>query len=140
MTSPVNFGDEQITFDLCEPSDNAQVVFAARKILARMGFDQTGQYLIASAVSELSTNIIRYAHKGKITLTIIHNGDKAGFEVDAQDQGPGISDMDNAMKENYSSGNGLGLGLPSVKRIMDEFQIQSSPGVGTRITAIKWMD
>lgn len=140
MTSAINFLDEQATFDLYEPSDNAQVVFTARKILARMGFDETGQYLIASAVSELSTNIIRYAQKGKITLRVIHNGDKAGFEVNARDQGPGISDMENAMKKNYSSGNGLGIGLPSVKRIMDEFKIQSTPGLGTRITAIKWMD
>lgn len=132
--------NEQATFELYEPSDNALVVFTARKMLAGMGFDPTGQYLIASAVSELSTNIIRYAQKGKITLKVIHNGDKAGFEVHAQDQGPGISDMDKAMKENYSSGNGLGLGLPSVKRIMDEFQIQSAPGAGTRIKAIKWMD
>jgi serine/threonine-protein kinase RsbT len=140
MTNPTEFINEQMTFDLCGPSDNAQVVYSARKILAGMNFRETEQYLIASAVSELSTNIIRYAKKGKITLTVIHNGARAGFEVSAQDQGPGISDMENAMKENYSSGNGLGLGLPSVKRIMDEFQIQSTPGVGTRITAIKWMD
>lgn len=140
MTSAINDLNEWTAFDLEEPSDNAQVVFAARKILAGMGFDQAAQYLIASAVSELSTNIIRYARKGKITLRVIHNGDKAGFEVIALDQGPGISDMDSAMKDNYSSGNGLGLGLPSVKRIMDEFQIQSTPGAGTRIAAIKWME
>ncbi|WP_020589218.1 anti-sigma regulatory factor [Desulfobacter curvatus] len=140
MTDAIHSIDEQMTFDLYEPSDNAQVVYSARKILAGMNFGETAQYLIASAVSELSTNIIRYAQKGKITLSVIHRGDKTGFEVNAQDQGPGIADMDIAMKENYSSGNGLGLGLPSVKRIMDEFQIQSTPGVGTRITAIKWMD
>jgi len=140
MTDATDFIDERMTFDLYKPSDNAQVVYSARKILAGMNFGETEQYLIASAVSELSTNIIRYAQKGKITLSVIHNGDKTGFEVNAQDQGPGISNMKNVMKENYSSGNGLGLGLPSVKRIMDEFQIQSTPGVGTRITAIKWMD
>nr|WP_321403540.1 anti-sigma regulatory factor [uncultured Desulfobacter sp.] len=140
MTNTLDFVNEQTTFDLYEPSDNAQVVYSARKILAGMKFGESAQYLIASAVSELSTNILRYAQKGKITLKVIHNGTRAGFEVTAQDQGPGISNMENAMKENYSSGNGLGLGLPSVKRIMDEFQIQSTPGVGTRITAIKWMD
>ena len=140
MTNATDFIDEQMTFDLHEPSDNAQVVYSARKILAGMNFGETEQYLIASAVSELSTNIIRYALKGKITLRVIHSGDRTGFEVNAQDQGPGIGNMDMAMKENYSSGNGLGLGLPSVKRIMDEFQIQSTPGVGTRITAIKWVN
>lgn len=140
MTNAANFSDEQMTFDLYEPSDNAQVIYSARKILAGMNFGETQQYLVASAVSELSTNIIRYAQKGRITFRVIHNGDKPGFEVNAQDQGPGITDMENAMKENYSSGNGLGLGLSSVKRIMDEFFIQSTPGVGTRITAVKWMD
>lgn len=132
--------DERVSFDLYAPSDNAQVVYSARKISAGIGFGETEQYLIASAVSELSTNILRYAQKGKITLGVIHSGDKTGFEVNARDQGPGIGNIDMAMKENYSSGNGLGLGLPSVKRIMDEFQIQSTPGAGTRITAIKWMD
>ncbi len=136
----MEFLDEQVTFELHEPSDNAQVVFSARKILAQMGFNETGQHLIASAVSELSTNIIRYAKGGKISLRVIHSGDRAGFEVHAVDHGPGICDIDAAMQENYSTGNGLGLGLPSVKRIMDEFQIQSAPGQGTRITAIKWMD
>lgn len=140
MINAMDFTEERGTFDLYEPSDNAQVVYSARKILAEMKFGETAQYLIASAVSELSTNIIRYAQKGKITLSIIHRGDKTGFEVNAQDQGPGINNMTMAMKENYSSGNGLGLGLPSVKRIMDEFLIQSTPGVGTQITAIKWMD
>ena len=139
MTNRADFVNEHITFDLYEPSDNAQVVYSARKILAGMNFGESAQYLIASAVSELSTNILRYAQKGKITLKVIHNGTRAGFEVTAQDQGPGIRNMENAMKENYSSGHGLGLGLPSVKRIMDEFKIQSTPGVGTRITAIKWM-
>lgn len=140
MIDTMNSIDERATFDLYEPSDNAQVVYSARKILAELNFGETAQYLIASAVSELSTNIIRYAQNGKITLSVIQRGVKTGFEVNAQDQGPGINNMKMAMKENYSSGNGLGLGLPSVKRIMDEFQIQSTPGVGTQITAIKWMD
>jgi serine/threonine-protein kinase RsbT len=131
---------EALSFEVAEPSDNAKVVFGARKILARMGFNETSQYLIASAVSELSTNILRYANQGTVSLRIIHDGDKKGLEIIALDQGPGIEHISQALKENYSTGKGLGLGLPSVKRIMDEFDIRSAPGMGTRIMAIKWMN
>jgi len=129
-----------MNFLVSDPSDNAQVVYSARQMLAQMGFDETRQYLLATAVSELSTNIIRYAKKGEITLRLCKDGEKNGFEVIAQDQGPGIENISNALKENESTGGGLGLGLPSVKRIMDEFVIQSSPGKGTRIMVKKWID
>lgn len=131
---------DRIEFTVSEPSDNAQVVFSARKMLADIGFDEKGQYLIASAVSELSTNIIRYAGSGSISLNRIRNHETQGIEVVARDQGPGIPDIAEALKENYSTGKGLGLGLPSVRRIMDEFEIRSDPGRGTRIRAVKWMD
>ncbi|MCG8616194.1 MAG: anti-sigma regulatory factor [Desulfobacterales bacterium] len=130
---------DNLEFEVSEPADNAQVVFSTRRLLADMGFDETRQYLIASAVSELSTNIIRYAGRGTVTLTCLENAGTVGVEVIALDQGPGIEDLDRAMTENVSTGNGLGLGLPSVKRIMDEFDIRSAPGEGTRIRAVKWM-
>ncbi|WP_245742945.1 anti-sigma regulatory factor [Desulfobacula phenolica] len=128
-----------LVFDVSIPSDNAQVVFIARHMLDQLGFDKTRQYLIASAVSELSTNIIRYGKKGIIILKKISNANQTGFEVTARDNGPGMPDIQKALKENYSTGNGLGLGLPSVRRIMDEFEIWSKPGQGTRIIARKWM-
>ena len=131
---------DRVEFDVSAPSDNAQVVFTARKMLAEMGYDEVRQYLIASAISELSTNIIRYAGQGIVTLTRIRNGQIPGIEVVARDRGPGIADIEAAMRENASTGHGLGLGLPSVKRIMDEFEIRSEPGQGTRIRAVKWMD
>jgi len=131
---------DALSFEVAEPSDNAKVVFGTRKMLNRMGFDEISQFLIASAVSELSTNILRYASQGTVSLRIIHAGYKKGLEVIALDQGPGIEHISQALKENYSTGEGLGLGLPSVKRIMDEFEIRSAPGRGTRIMAIKWMN
>lgn len=131
---------EQICFDLSQPSDNAQVVLFTRKLLEKMGFDEPGQYLITSAVSELSTNILRYAKTGTLSLRVLDKMGRQGVEVIAEDQGPGIRNLDQALTEHFSSGNGLGLGLPSVKRIMDEFDIRTAPGTGTRITAIKWMD
>ena len=130
---------DDLVFRVSEPSDNAQIVYNARRMLLQIGFDETRQYLIASAVSELSTNIIRYAKKGTITLRCIKAIDKSGFEVIAQDYGPGIPDIQKATMENYSSGDGLGLGLSSVKRIMDECEIKSSQGQGTCIIAKKWL-
>lgn len=130
---------ETLIFELSEPADNAQVVFSVRRLLEQMGFDKTRQYLVASAVSELSTNIIRYGGKGSITLRQIRLFGQTGFEVIARDSGPGIEDIQKALAENYSTGNGLGQGLPSVKRIMDTFDIQSGPGRGTVVHAIKWL-
>ena len=126
-------------FDLLEPSDNAMVVYAARQLLAQIGFDTSHQFLIATAVSELSTNILRYAGSGSITLRTIINGNEKGFEVAARDQGPGIEDVEKALKDSYSTGKGLGLGLPSVKRIMDTMDIDTAAGEGTRITAQIWV-
>lgn len=130
---------EIIEFEVSEPADNAVVVLSTRKVLEKMDFDEVTQYLIASAVSELSTNIIRYAHRGTVTLSRIESADKKGIKIVARDQGPGIADISQAMKENHSTGNGLGLGLPSVERIMDEFEISSVRDKGTRIMAVKWM-
>ena len=129
---------QNLSFELYEPSDNASVVYATRKLAAQMGFDESAQFLIATAVSELATNILRYANQGRITLRIIRKDSRDGIEVTAEDYGPGIVNIDEAMQEHFSSGNGLGLGLPSVRRIMDEFAIESKPGQGTRIVARKW--
>ncbi len=131
---------EEISFDLSEPSDHATVVYAARQMLNQMGFDESRQFLIAAAVSELATNIVRYAGEGTITLNIIQNGEKNAFEVVARDHGPGMEDIESAFRDNYSTGKGLGLGLPSVKRIMDEMEIRSVPGDGTVIIARRWMN
>jgi negative regulator of sigma-B (phosphoserine phosphatase) len=129
---------QNLDFELYEPSDNAQVVYATRKLAAQLGFDESEQFLIATAVSELATNIIRYANRGRITLGMIREDSRTGIEVTAEDYGPGIANIDEAMQEHFSSGNGLGLGLPSVRRIMDEFAIASKPGQGTRIVVRKW--
>ena len=129
---------EETIIDLAELSDHARVVYAVRHLTAQMGFDENQQYLIATAASEASTNVSRYAEKGKVTLRSVGDGDRVGFEFAVEDRGPGIQDIEGAMEEGVSSGHGLGLGLSSIKRIMDEFEIQSEPGAGTRIVARKW--
>jgi serine/threonine-protein kinase RsbT len=133
-----NRNTEETFIDLVEISDHAQVVYTVRRLTAQMGFDEVQQTLISTAASELSTNIIRYAGKGTVTLRTIHKENREGIEIVAEDEGPGIENIEEAMKEHFSKGNGLGLGLSSVKRIMDEFDIQSKPGHGTRIVTMKW--
>jgi serine/threonine-protein kinase RsbT len=138
MRDPTHRIIEDIPIEIGEPSDNAQVVYTTRQLATQIGFDDAQQSLIAVAASELSTNIIRYAGKGKITLRIVRNGESTGIEVEAQDKGPGISNIDEAMEDSFTTGGGLGLGLPSVRRIMDEFEIETEPGHGTWVVARKW--
>ncbi|NJB69429.1 serine/threonine-protein kinase RsbT [Desulfobaculum xiamenense] len=124
--------------DLVDLSDTGAALSTARLMAKEAGFEETDQYLIATAVSELATNIIRYAGRGAVNIRIIQDDERTGLEVIAQDSGPGIEDIEQAMQDNYSTGNSLGLGLPGVKRIMDEFTIESRVGQGTTCTARKW--
>jgi len=87
----------------------------------------------------LTRNIVLYAGEGTVTLRAIERGNKRGIEVVCEDHGPGIEDVDLVMQEGYSTSRGLGMGLPGAKRLMDEFEIQSQVGKGTRVTARKWL-
>ena len=130
--------DERIV-ELVDPADIHIVVNAARTLAAQAGFGETDVFMIATAVSELATNAIRYAGTGVATLSVVSIDGRTGVEVVVTDQGPGISDIGLAMTENFSSRkDSLGLGLSSVRRIMDEFDIASEPGRGTRVWARKW--
>ena len=109
-----------------------------RVMAEKLGFSASEATLVATAISELARNIVNYARKGEIHIRLVNNGSRRGIAVIARDQGPGIADINLAMRAGYSTSNGLGLGLPGVKRIMDEFDIASAPGSGTTITATKW--
>lgn len=93
---------------------------------------------IATAISELARNIVSYAQVGKITIKMIEEKGRNGIMVIAEDNGPGIQDVKLAMCDGYSTSNSLGLGLPGVKRLMDDFEIESELGKGTRIIIKKW--
>ncbi|MBF0481583.1 MAG: anti-sigma regulatory factor [Desulfovibrionaceae bacterium] len=124
--------------EIGDVSDKTVAVGAARQLCKQAGFDETRQFMLATAVSELATNIARYAGKGEISLRIVESAGRTALEVEAKDNGPGIADLELAMSDNYSTIDSLGLGLPSVKRIMDEFHIDSAPGRGARILCRKW--
>jgi len=124
--------------DVLDIVDSTVALGTARHMAADVGFNEIDQYLIATAVSELATNIVKYAKEGYVLVRIINDGERDGLEVQAKDFGPGINDINLAMQENFSTGNTLGMGLPGVKRIMDEFHLESKIGKGTNCTARKW--
>jgi serine/threonine-protein kinase RsbT len=118
-------------------ADVEQVRRAARSLAASRGLDRGDAEAVALTVSELATNLLRYADGGHITLQPVHDRDRAGIEVTSQDVGPGIKDVYLALQDGYSTGGGLGNGLAGARRLMDQFQIDSNPN-GTRIVATKW--
>lgn len=109
-----------------------------REMAVQMGFAYSDGVLIATAISELARNIVKYAKSGEILITQVENGANAGIQVIARDKGPGIRNIDMAMQDGYSTSGGLGLGLPGVRRLMDTFEIVSSDGSGTTVTTTKW--
>lgn len=109
-----------------------------RQLAESLGFSSSEATLVATTISELARNIVAYAARGEIVLRRSHDGARPGITVIARDAGPGIADVTLALQEGYSTSGGLGIGLPGVRRIMDEFHIESAPGCGTTITATKW--
>lgn len=109
-----------------------------RTLAAELGFSPSDATLIATAISELARNIVTYARKGQIELQRIENTVRDGILVVASDEGPGIRDLRQAMRDGFSTSGSLGLGLPGVRRLMDEFEIVSQSGHGTTVKAKKW--
>jgi serine/threonine-protein kinase RsbT len=109
-----------------------------RALAIEIGFSSGDATLIATSISELARNIVSYARKGEITLQIVHASSRQGITIIASDSGPGIRDLRQAMRDGFSTSGSLGLGLPGVRRLMDEFEIASEPGRGTIVTVKKW--
>jgi serine/threonine-protein kinase RsbT len=120
---------------------DADVVTArqeARSMGAGLGFSSTDLTLLATAISEVARNITTYAGEGEVTLRVLDDGRRSGIEVVASDEGPGIADVELAMRDGYTTGNGLGLGLPGARRLVDEFELRTALGSGTSIRLVKW--
>ena len=109
-----------------------------RALAIELGFSTGDATLIATSISELARNIVSYARKGEITLKVVQGSSRQGISIVASDRGPGIWDIRQAMKDGFSTSGSLGLGLPGVRRLMDEFEISSEPGRGTIVTVKKW--
>ena len=109
-----------------------------RALAIELGFSTGDATLIATSISELARNIVSYARKGEIILKEVQGSSRLGISIVASDRGPGIWDIRQAMKDGFSTSGSLGLGLPGVKRLMDQFEIDSEPGRGTVVTVKKW--
>lgn len=122
----------------CE-MDTTRAVLEATEQARGRGFDETASRMFATAVSELARNILCHAGRGEIHLRWVDERARRGIEVVALDKGPGIPDIEQALQDHFSSAGTLGLGLPGVKRLMDDFRLDSEVGRGTRVTARKWL-
>ena len=124
-----------------EINSDQDIVIARQKgrvLASELGFSSGDATLIATAISELARNIVSYAHKGEIKVKGIQNSTRVGILVVASDDGPGIADIRQALRDGFSTSGSLGLGLPGVRRLMDEFEITSQLGRGTIVAVKKW--
>lgn len=109
-----------------------------RAMAAEVGFKGSDLTVIATTISEVARNIVKYAKQGEIRLQPLTRGQQTGLLIVAHDEGPGIEDVSLALQDGFSTSNSLGLGLPGARRLMDEFEIVSTVGVGTTVTLKKW--
>jgi anti-sigma regulatory factor (Ser/Thr protein kinase) len=128
---------EAKTIAVAAEPDVASVRQQARQLAAQVGFTQGDQTVIEAVISEIARNILSFAGRGEITLRA-EGGVQPGIVVVARDEGPGISDVSQALQEGFSTSGGLGLGLAGARRLMDTFEIVSAPGQGTTVTMKKW--
>lgn len=129
---------EQVLISIRQDTD---IVLACRKgrlLAEQVGFSTDSQIAIVTAISEVASNIVKYAGRGEIALHVVRRNGKHGLQVLAQDWGAGIANVEQAMQDGFSTGGSLGLGLPGARRLMDEFEISTQIGQGTQIAMIKW--
>lgn len=131
-----------MTYDIVPIGSDLDILRArqhGRALAREIGFSGCNLTMIATAISELTRNILLYARSGELALGPIASNGNRGIEVVARDRGPGIPDIARAMQVGFSTSGSLGLGLPGAQRLMDEFEIVSAVGRGTTITAKKWL-
>jgi serine/threonine-protein kinase RsbT len=129
--------DDEVRIPVQSDSDIVAARQGARELATRLGFPRSDLTLIATAVSEVARNIVRFAHSGEVVIELLERP-RRGVRIVARDTGPGIPDVEKAQRDGYSTYNGLGLGLPGARRLMDEFAIVSELGRGTTVTMTKW--
>lgn len=111
---------------------------AVRRMAVQQGFSLVDQTKMVTAASELARNTFIYGGGGTLKWTLLTEGEKKGLRLEFEDRGPGIANLDLALTDGWSSGNGLGLGLTGTRRLVNEFEIQSTVGIGTRVVITRW--
>lgn len=135
----VTVAAEQVVIAVKMSNDIVTARQAGRELAEELGFTLTDRTMISTAISEVARNITSYAGSGEIRLQVDERDGRRALVVQAKDQGPGIIDIPRAMEDGYSTGLGLGLGLPGAKRLMDGMAIESAPGQGTLVEMWKWV-
>jgi serine/threonine-protein kinase RsbT len=130
--------EKEIHVPINSDVDIVQARQKGRTLATNAGFSAGDSTLIATAISELARNIVIYARRGEVILKPIENHGHSGIAVVVTDEGPGIVNIEQALKDGFSTSGSLGLGLPGVRRLMDEFEIKSEVGRGTTVTIKKW--
>lgn len=130
--------DDVVTVTISVDPDIVRARQAARELAVRAGFTGADLTMLATAVSEVARNIVKFAGSGEVVLELL--APRRGVRVVARDAGPGIPDVASALTDGYTTSDGLGLGLPGSRRLMDEFDVSSEPGRGTTVTMTKWFD
>ena len=118
--------------------DVVRVRQEVRTCATKLGFSLVDQTKIVTAASEIARNTLIYGGGGTLKVQLLRNGARLGLRLIFEDQGPGIPDVQRALSDGYTSGNGLGLGLGGAKRLSNEFEIESTPGRGTRVILGRW--
>jgi serine/threonine-protein kinase RsbT len=127
-----------VTLQLQKPEDIVVMRQSVREKAVAMRFSLVDQTKLVTAASELGRNTIIYGGGGQVEVVELQQGARTGLQLNFIDQGPGIADIELALKDGFTSGNGLGLGLGGARRLSNEFSIQSRPGEGTRISITRW--
>lgn len=130
--------DVELSIPILTDADIVRARQQGREVASQLTFTPSDLTVIASAISELARNIFSYAGRGEIVVGIVERNGRRGVRIVARDEGPGIRDVDLALQDGYSTSGSLGLGLPGVRRLVDEFEIRTQPDAGTEITLRKW--
>ena len=126
------------TISVAAASDVVAVRHVVRRKATEIHLSLVDQTKIVTAASELARNMFVYAGGGNVTLEVLQDGVRKGLRAHFVDSGPGIPDLDLALRDGFTTGNGMGLGLGGAKRLVNEFNIESTPGTGTRVTVTRW--
>ena len=120
------------------PQDVVLVRQRARTLAAGQGLSLVDQTKVVTAASELARNTHEHGKGGEVLLETVENGVRRGIRLTFEDRGPGITDLTAALRDGFTTGTGMGLGLPGARRLMNEFSIESTPGQGTRVVVARW--
>jgi serine/threonine-protein kinase RsbT len=126
------------TLPILKSEDIVRMRHSIRELAVSQGFSLVEQTKIITAASELARNTLDYGGGGDVTVELLSGGGRKGIRLIFRDDGPGIADVEQALRDGYTSGSGLGLGLGGAKRLSNEFSIDTKPGAGTRITITRW--